>query len=59
MSDAKTYRKYAAECRRMADLSCAPSIRATYRRLESYWDARASELEKMENNPEREQPGRG
>jgi hypothetical protein len=44
----------------MADLSCAPSIRATYRRLEGYWDARATELEKKTKiEPEQEQLDHG
>ena len=47
MQDAKTYRQYAADCRRMAEIM-SPKDKATLLKMAEAWDDRAEEAERLD-----------
>jgi len=50
MRDAKTYRQYAAECRRLA-ATMSGSNKETLLKMASVWDERADEAESADKTP--------
>jgi hypothetical protein len=48
MKDAKTYRQYAADCRRMAQTMNSKSDRDVLLKMAHVWEERATEAERAE-----------
>lgn len=48
MKDAKTYRQYAADCRRMAQTMNAKKDRDTLLKMAQVWEERADDAERAE-----------
>jgi hypothetical protein len=53
MKDAKTYRQYAADCRRMAQTMSRKKDRETLLNMANVWEERAADAERNEKKRDR------